>query len=91
MGEIAIWRSENCPRCSSRVCDHPERPRLTLNDRERSILKGLGQGLTNQQIATDVGLALITVCMYVSRLYAKLGLHTRYDATMWALAHAELL
>jgi DNA-binding NarL/FixJ family response regulator len=68
-----------------------ERPTLKLNDRERSILLRLGQGKTNQQIAEDVGLAVISVAMYVSRLYAKLGLSSRYDAAMWALAHADQL
>lgn len=87
----AFWKSDLCPICSSRVCDHAERPRLVLNDRERSILQRLGQGMTNREIAADVGLAVITVSMYIYRLYSKLGIHTRYDAAMWALAHAELL
>ena len=91
MSECAVWKSDLCPVCSSRVCDHVERPQLKLNDRERSILRGLGQGRTNQQIADDVGLALVTIQVYVSRLYAKLGLKSRDDAAMWALAHEEFL
>ncbi|MFP3712624.1 response regulator [Puerhibacterium sp. TATVAM-FAB25] len=62
-----------------------EDPRTMLTDQERRILELVGEGLTNRQIATRMGLAEKTVKNYVSSLLAKLGLHGRVEAAVLAV------
>ena len=68
-----------------------ERPRVFLSRNERLMLRGLTAGKRNREIAKELHLAEQTINGYMSLLYSKLGLHSRKDAAMWALAHAELL
>ncbi len=58
-----------------------------LSGTERTLLGLLGEGLTNREIGERMFLAEKTVKNYVSRLLAKLGLHSRTQA---ALLAAEL-
>jgi two-component system response regulator DevR len=59
--------------------------RLTmLTDRERQLLKLLGEGLSNREIADRLGLGIKTVKNYVSLLLAKLQLTNRTQAAVLA-------
>src|SRR4051812_40134956 len=55
-----------------------------LTGQERRILLLIGEGLTNRQIAQELGLAEKTVKNYVSSLLAKLGLGSRTQAALFA-------
>ena len=55
-----------------------------LTDQERTVLRLIGQGLTNRQIGTRMGLAEKTVKNYTSHLLAKLGLERRTQAAILA-------
>jgi two-component system response regulator DevR len=55
-----------------------------LTDRERTVLRLIGEGLTNRQIADRMGLAEKTVKNYTSHLLAKLGLERRTQAAILA-------
>ena len=55
-----------------------------LTGQERRILTLIGEGLTNRQIAQELGLAEKTVKNYVSSLLAKLGLGSRTQAALFA-------
>lgn len=55
-----------------------------LSDQERRILDLLAEGLTNRQIAERMFLAEKTVKNYVSNLLAKLGMHRRTEAAVYA-------
>src|SRR3954447_23782120 len=55
-----------------------------LTGQERRILVLIGEGLTNRQIAQELGLAEKTVKNYVSSLLAKLGLGSRTQAALFA-------
>jgi two-component system, NarL family, response regulator DevR len=55
-----------------------------LTPLERTLLRLIGQGLSNQQIADQMGLATKTVKNYVSRLLAKLQLGNRTQAAILA-------
>ncbi|MCP2265680.1 response regulator [Promicromonospora thailandica] len=48
-----------------------------LTDREREVLRELGRGLTNDEIARELYLSPATARTYVSRLLAKLGARDR--------------
>ncbi|MEQ0557561.1 response regulator transcription factor [Amycolatopsis sp. NEAU-NG30] len=69
----------------------PERPPppppdglATLTDREREVFACLGEGLTNAQIGTRLYIGETTVKTHVSRVLAKLGLHSRVQAAILA-------
>src|SRR3954447_7749671 len=55
-----------------------------LTGQERRILVLIGEGLTNRQIAKELGLAEKTVKNYVSSLLAKLGFGSRTQAALFA-------
>ena len=55
-----------------------------LTDQERTVLRLIGEGLTNRQIGERMGLAEKTVKNYTSHLLAKLGLERRTQAAILA-------
>lgn len=55
-----------------------------LSLREREVLKCLTKGLSNRQIATELGLAERTAATYVSHLLWKLGVKSRAAAIVVA-------
>ena len=55
-----------------------------LTDQERSVLRLIGEGMTNRQIGERMGLAEKTVKNYTSHLLAKLGLERRTQAAILA-------
>jgi DNA-binding CsgD family transcriptional regulator len=56
-----------------------------LSPREREILKWLGRGKSNADIATILSLAVPTVVTHVQRIYAKLRVHDRVSAVAKAM------
>jgi DNA-binding NarL/FixJ family response regulator len=58
-----------------------------LTPRETDILRLLGSGATNRQIADRLALTEGTVKNYVSSILAKTGLHDRTQAALFAVAH----
>ncbi|MGY1642211.1 response regulator [Geodermatophilus sp. SYSU D00703] len=64
----------------------PERDRrlAVLTEQERTVLRLIGEGLTNRQIGARMGLAEKTVKNYTSHLLAKLGLERRTQAAILA-------
>ncbi|MET9327861.1 response regulator transcription factor [Tsukamurella sp. NPDC003166] len=55
-----------------------------LTDRERDVLAGLGEGLSNQQIARRLDIGEATVKTHVSRVLMKLGVQSRVQAAVIA-------
>jgi len=63
---------------------------LDLNEKERKILLYLSQGFSNQEIAEKVCLGNQTVRNYLSTIYLKMGVETRYEAILRAVSiHIE--
>lgn len=52
---------------------------LKLTRQERQTLKGLMEGLTNKEIASNMHLSERTVKFHVSQLLRKLGVRSRVD------------
>jgi two-component system, NarL family, response regulator DevR len=61
-----------------------DRRLAVLTEQERSVLRLIGEGLTNRQIGVRMGLAEKTVKNYTSHLLAKLGLERRTQAAILA-------
>jgi len=58
-----------------------------LTRREEEILRLLGRGQSNKEIAEQLFLSEGTVKNYISRIYAKLGARDRTQAALWAVEH----
>jgi DNA-binding NarL/FixJ family response regulator len=53
---------------------------LDLSDRERQVLNHLSQGLTNKEIAAQLGLHVTTIKFYLTALFKKLNVTNRVQA-----------
>jgi two-component system NarL family response regulator len=66
----------------------PAHPRLT--ERELMVLRLAGKGLTNREIAVELGIAENTVKNHVRNVLEKLHLHSRTEAVLHALREGLL-
>jgi DNA-binding NarL/FixJ family response regulator len=64
-------------------------PVAALSEQEKRVLELIGEGLTNRQIAERMFLAEKTVKNYVSSLLTKLGMHSRTQAAVFSVRHAD--
>ncbi|MFZ2241699.1 MAG: response regulator transcription factor, partial [Gordonia amarae] len=58
-----------------------------LTDRERDVLRCLGDGLSNGEIGKQLYITEATVKTHVSRVLAKLGLSSRVQAAILVREH----
>lgn len=64
-----------------------ERLATALTGREFEVVRALVRGLSNKEIAGELGVGLRTVESYVSNVLAKLSVRTRTEAALYAIAH----
>ena len=60
-------------------------PTATLTAIQREIVGMLAEGLTNQAIASRLGVARETVSEQIAMILWRLGLTTHAEITLWAL------
>jgi DNA-binding NarL/FixJ family response regulator len=58
-----------------------------LSEREMAVLRLLGRGAANREIAESLALTEGTVKNYISAILAKTGLHDRTQAALYAVRH----
>ncbi|MGI5177727.1 helix-turn-helix transcriptional regulator [Dactylosporangium sp. CA-152071] len=58
-----------------------------LTAREIEVLGCLAAGMSNQQVASSLGISVRTVTVHVSNLLRKTGAASRTEAAMWAVRH----
>jgi len=58
-----------------------------LTDREKDVLRLLGQGMSNKDIGAALFITERTARTYVSNILGKLGLASRTQAALWAVEH----
>jgi DNA-binding NarL/FixJ family response regulator len=62
-------------------------PDALLTARETSVLDLLGQGLSYAEIATELGISIMTVQNYIKRIYKKMSVNSRgkavFEAKRW--------
>ncbi|MEL6875444.1 MAG: LuxR C-terminal-related transcriptional regulator, partial [Pseudomonadota bacterium] len=68
-----------------------EKDSCQLSDREKQVVRRIGQGLSNKAIAVDLDISLSTADTYVKRVFAKLEVNDRIGATIKALEKGVLL
>jgi DNA-binding NarL/FixJ family response regulator len=63
----------------------------TLSKREREVVRAVAEGRTNREIGKHLGLTEHTVKNYLFRIFDKLGVSTRVELVVYALAcgHSE--
>jgi DNA-binding NarL/FixJ family response regulator len=59
--------------------------RLNLTPREQQIIGLLPQGMKNKELAYALGVTEGTVKVYLSRLFAKVGVQSRFQLALFAL------
>lgn len=62
-------------------------PTEALSEREIEVVRLLGQGLTNKDIAQTLMLSVRTVEAHLRNIYGKLGVRSRTEAALWAVRH----
>ena len=62
----------------------PRPPADALTTRELDVLRLVGEGRANKEIATALDLSERTVRTHVSSILGKLGLSSRTQAALWA-------
>lgn len=56
-----------------------------LTERERQVLSKLAEGKMDATIAGELGISAKTVGHHVAKILAKLGVHSRTEAAVWAV------
>lgn len=62
-----------------------ETPSGPLSEREMTIIKLMVRGLSNREIATELGLSVRTVHGHLGQIFSKLNVNSRLEAAMRAL------
>jgi DNA-binding NarL/FixJ family response regulator len=62
-------------------------PADQLSDRERQVLRLVGQGLANKQVARSLGIAERTVKVHLGNVFRRIGVTDRTSAALWARDH----
>ena len=58
-----------------------------LTEREKDVLRLLGQGMSNKEIGSALFITERTARTYVSNILGKLGLASRTQAALYAVEH----
>jgi DNA-binding NarL/FixJ family response regulator len=58
-----------------------------LTDREKDVIRLLGQGKSNKEIGAELFITERTARTYVSNILGKLGLASRTQAALYAVEH----
>lgn len=61
----------------------------TLSVREREVLVHLARGLTNSEIALEIGVSENTVRFHLKNIFSKLGVTNRTEATAWYFTYTN--
>jgi DNA-binding NarL/FixJ family response regulator len=59
----------------------------TLGEGELAVLRLVGAGLSNQEIADELVLSINTVKSYLRGAYRKIGVQRRAEAVLWCVQH----
>lgn len=55
-----------------------------LSQRERQVIERVAMGMSDEKISADLGISVKTVRNHLSNAYAKMDVHNRAEAVVWA-------
>jgi DNA-binding NarL/FixJ family response regulator len=85
---VAAGESYVDPDLGAHLVRADDSPALTpISERERDVLHLLALGYTNQEIATKLYISVRTVDTHRAHIMRKLGLNTRAELVLFALAN----
>jgi len=90
VADLAQACLEPSTRGPAHIAARAEGPRPLLTDRERAVLRLIGEGLPNKQIATALSIAERTVKSHVASAMNKLGVDNRAHAAVAAIQRGLL-
>jgi DNA-binding NarL/FixJ family response regulator len=70
-----------------RVLNTKGKPLLT--PREEQVVALVADGLSNREVAGELGLSEHTIKKYLLRIFDKLGISTRVELVLYAISHGE--
>jgi DNA-binding NarL/FixJ family response regulator len=91
--EVVAGGSPLDPKAARVLLTNRRAPRqgIRLTDREREVLRMVGDGLPNKSIARRLGISERTVKAHLTSVYHQLGVTDRTQAALWAQRQAEVL
>jgi DNA-binding NarL/FixJ family response regulator len=63
--------------------------RALLTPREEQVVALVADGLTNRQVASELGLSEHTIKKYLLRIFDKVGISSRVELVLYAMAHGS--
>jgi two-component system, NarL family, nitrate/nitrite response regulator NarL len=82
------WIDQRCLRDVVQVATQPELySRKTFTERERDVLRGVFEGLSNKEIGSRLGISESSVKAAIQQLFQKAGVRTRSQLVRIALEH----
>jgi DNA-binding NarL/FixJ family response regulator len=60
-----------------------------LTPREEQVVALVADGLSNREVANELGLSEHTIKKYMLRIFDKLGISTRVELVLYAVSHGE--
>jgi len=89
-GVRAASRGESplAPKAATAVLsERAEQPRVELSQREQEVLRCVGMGFPNKQIALELGISEKTVKTHLTSIFQRIGVTDRTQAALWAQRH----
>ena len=65
--------------------DRPLNPALQLRPRELQVLRHIGYGLSNEEIARSMGIGVETIKEHVQNILRKMAMKDRTQVAVWAV------
>jgi len=72
------------------AAEGPSQPPEVLSAREEAVLAGVARGLTNAEVAEELGIGEATVKTHLAHVFAKLGVQNRTQAVLVAIERGML-
>jgi DNA-binding NarL/FixJ family response regulator len=91
--EVVAGGSPLDPKAARVLLTNRREPRaaLSLTDREREVLRLVGDGLPNKSIARRLGITERTVKAHLTSVYQQLGVTDRTQAALWVQRQGEMI
>lgn len=87
---VAAGQSALSPQVAVRLVERMRRPDPVLTERETQVLQRVARGLSNKQIAVDLGIGESTVKTHLLKTFDKLGVDGRTRAVTLAMERGLL-